>query len=137
MRAGDCFWTFDHVRDGVEGGHLYFILLDPDQKSGETVVVPCCTIRDHFHDASCLLSKGEHKFINGPSFADYYHALIVTVDEIDERIRAGVARMKASVSSQVLKRLQDGMVSSPHSPSGVRSWFVYRYQSKGRRQSSS
>lgn len=124
MIAGDCFWAVTEVyRDGKENGHLFFILLDPVGNPPKSVIVPCCTIREHYHDPTYLLGPSDHGFINLPSYADYHFADIVPIGWISAEIGSGGARMKDRVSAGVLAKLQQGLLDSPHTRNRVKAWY--------------
>jgi hypothetical protein len=128
VKAGDCYWAATGVDgDGNVVGHLFFVLLDADEDNGKTVVVPCCTAREHFYDDSCVLGPEDHAFVRRVSYADYYLADVIAVRHIDELIGQGMARMRASARPDVLLRLQQGLIASEHVRGRVKDWFLARY----------
>lgn len=127
MKAGDCFLAeTGPIRGGAIVHHLFILLLDPELNTGNTVTVPCCSIRTPKYDSACTLRPGEHDFIKDPSFVDYKFADIESVDDIDAKIQSGDAKVKDAVTPELLERIQQGLTASKHAKRRVKEWFVQR-----------
>jgi hypothetical protein len=128
MRAGDCFWAETGVdSNGNIQGHLFVVLLDPVEKSRNTVTVPCSTIRSRNYDTACELMPGDHEFIVVRSYVRYHLAEIECVDDIEKKIEAKEAKMKSPIKIEILKRIRKGLIKSKYTKKRVKEWYHQQY----------
>ncbi|MDQ8758141.1 hypothetical protein RCO27_18090 [Sphingosinicella sp. LHD-64] len=92
------------------GAHLMICVAINVQKD-LAVIVPIVT-RHERSDSSCVLNVGDHPFINRESCASYDFAQVVSLNDTNQQIAKGHIKLRASVSADVLYRLQAGFVLS-------------------------
>ena len=127
MNAGDCYLAETGMnRDGEILRHLFIVLLDPEGNTRNTITVPCSTLRSRSHDTTCVLNVGEHEFITGPTYVKFGLAEIECLDDIGRRIKEGRAGPKPPVGPDVLARVRQGLLKSPHTRIAVKEWFFQR-----------
>jgi hypothetical protein len=59
-------------------------------------------------DDSCLLSQGDHPFIEHDSFVDYRFTRLEHADHVQERVQEGVFVEKEACSPELIKRILQG-----------------------------
>ena len=97
--------------------HLYVILTnpknDPATRLLSTLIVPICSIVDgKRHDPACLLGKGDHPFLRHDSYADYYRALIESIDTLTRGIADGKIIAKVAITDDSFAYLCKGLIDS-------------------------
>lgn len=90
------------------GAHLMVCLAIT---GGGAVIVPIVSRHDH-SDTACVLNVGDHPFIRHESCAAYDFIKSIPVAAIEADAKSGLLRPQASVSAEVLVRLQVGLVTS-------------------------
>ncbi len=130
LEAGDCYLvTTNKDLDGYEAKHLFVILLDGEQFTGTTIVVPVNTYDSDKQDQTTLLQLGEHEFIIGVSFANYSRARITSIKDIQRVIDEKKATQKTRFSAEILERICEGVLKSKRTPNEVKqlySHFMFR-----------
>src|ERR1039458_10137898 len=117
LNLGDTFLTGDEQDDTL---HLWIILTPPSE--GEVVTVSVTTKRRR-SETLVQLHPGDHPFIVHDSVIAYSYARIRTVEEIEIAVASGAARLRESVSQELLKRVCDGLIESDFTPNGIRDFY--------------
>lgn len=93
-----------------DGAHLIVCIakVPPDQNY---IVVPVVSLHA-FSDKSCVLSVGDHPFIRHESCAAYDHARCISIAAFRSEVKSGRIIQQPSASTDVLGRLQVGLVKS-------------------------
>jgi hypothetical protein len=118
LTCGDTFITGD---DETEDWHLQ-IIVTPVSDTGEVVTV-CVTTQRRTSETLVKLPTGCHPFINRPSVISYSYSKIRFLCDIDTAILNRTAKQRDAVSSDILKKAQDGLIDSDWTPNGVRHFF--------------
>lgn len=118
INCGDTFYASD---DEDSEPHLQVVITPPTE--GEVVTVSITTRRKR-SETLVQLHLGDHPFIKHDSVVAYAYARIRTVEEIETAIQGGTARKREPVSSQLLKRIQSGLIDSDFTPNGVRRFYL-------------
>jgi len=126
LGAGDCFLLeTNRDRDGTIISHLFVIVINPEEFTKNTIVVPVDTLTSRKQDQTTTLNLGDHEFIKKPSFINYNRARIMTVTFIDQMIRDGKAKSKEPIKTEVLIKIRDGLRKSDHTPQEVLTMYGY------------
>ena len=109
MNAGD---TFRIPQPGTSlDSHLWVVISDPAQDANEILIVNFTTLRAD-SERACVLVAGEHPFVKHDTCVNYRGAKVVSEASIESLIKAGHVQAHATVSSAILKRIQDGAANS-------------------------
>jgi len=90
-----------------------------------TIIVNIQSIRGEKYDHTVRLKPGDHEFIVHDSFVNYRLARIISLDELEAKIRTGTAVMKKPFRDAILQRICEGICKSDFTPIEV----VEMYQS--------
>lgn len=115
LQCGDCFLAGD---DEDEKLHLR-VVITPPAPDGYVVTASVTTRRLH-SESLVILQPGDHPFINRESTIAYRYSELSYLRDIQAAIVAGNAKQRESMSPEVLKRIQDGLIESDFTPNGVR-----------------
>jgi hypothetical protein len=111
MKAGDAF----HLPDWF-GGHFNFVLEVLDDGS---VVVCNFTERKRYSDTTCVVKIGEHECVTKESVVYFAKAYVcspgLALDALERQ-----ASHKAALSPELLTRLRQGALDSPHTPEYIK-----------------
>jgi hypothetical protein len=125
-KAGDCFWLeTNYDGNGYIAGHLFVIILDPEEYTKNTIVVPVNTLRSQKQDQTTLLKPGDHEFIKDLSFINYSFAKVRSVTFIEQLIRDGKAKTRDPINGSVLEKILIGIRKSDHTPQEVVTMYGY------------
>jgi len=125
-KAGDCFWIeTNYDGDGYIAGHLFVIIIDPEEYTKNTIVIPVNTLRSQKQDQTTLLKPGDHEFVKDLSFANYSFARIRSVTFIEQLIKDGKAKIKDPINNSVLEKILMGIRKSEHTPQEVLAMYGY------------
>ena|ERR1700683_1100776 len=119
LSCGDTFITGD---DESNDWHLQ-IIITPVSESGEVVTV-CVTTHRRTSEPLVQLAPGCHPFITRPSVISYAYSRVRFACEIETAIQNQTAKTRPSVTPELLRRAQNGLIDSDRTPNGVR--YVYR-----------
>ena len=103
MEAGD---TFRYGR----ATHLWVVVSNPRVDPGRVVVVNMST--DRGVDRSCILSPGDHPFVEHPTCMRYDMARIVTDADLERHVSSNAIRLQEPVSKAVLERIRQGAAAT-------------------------
>jgi len=131
--AGDCYLVeTNHDHDGVIVRHLLVVLLDPEEYTKRTIIVPVDTLKSPKHDQTTLLNPGDHEFIKVKSYINYRMAKVRSTAFIESMIANGKATIKPPMADSVLEKIVSGLRKSPHTPDEVMSmygnYFIRRFE---------
>ena len=118
LNCGDTFLTGDE--DDPENYHLWIVITPPSE--GEVVTV-CVTTRRQKSETLVVLRSGEHPFIDRESVIAYKHSKIRTVADIESAIRNKTAKHREPATESLLKRVQNGLMDSDHTPNGIKHFY--------------
>ncbi len=104
--------------------HLFVVVTDIVQNSGEVVIVGITTYDSNKCDKTTILEPGDHPFIKHKSYIFYSGAMFIKVDKIQTLLRLGKAKLKEDISSEVLERIRLGMTKSSHTKNSVYQFFL-------------
>ncbi|CDH21877.1 conserved hypothetical protein [Xenorhabdus bovienii str. kraussei Quebec] len=109
--------------------HLFFICSDPvlyPQLTKECfLAVNLTTIySDIEYDNTCILSVGDHPFVNHDSYILYKKAEILGVDTVTSQVIAGDIRVSEPCRNDVFDRILNGFNTSPHVKPKVRKFYT-------------
>lgn len=106
---------------GEDGKHLWFVLTDPDPKTKKVVVVMLVTARNHT-DKTVALGPGAHPFITRDSNVAYGNASFAPLSRLEAKLSSGSAKIKADMSSKLLKQVREGLLASTRTPNDVKNY---------------
>lgn len=109
MKAGD---TFHAQAPSSTKQHLYIVLTDPDANG--KVVVANVTSQADGKDQSCVLQPNDHPFVTKESVINYADAILSDEALIITATRRRLFQTDVPVAPQVLGRVQQGALNSPH-----------------------
>jgi hypothetical protein len=121
--AGD---TFLLTRGTGEVPHLWVILWGPADAAQAFLAVYLTTLRSH-SDRSCILTGGEHPFVQHDTAVAYGAVQRWTDEKLGELVARGIARARPPVSADVLDRLRAGFFASQRTPHAIRSMAVEEF----------
>ena len=95
--------------------HLTILLTNPVGPAKQVLTVTVSTIRGSNYDRTCVLDKGDHSFINGPSFVAYWFCRHdCTEKAIHEAIANDMFVPMEPLREEVFDRVVAGLHKSPH-----------------------
>lgn len=115
LACGDCFLAGD---DEDERLHLRIVVTPPAPDG--CVVTASVTTRRRHSETLLILQPGDHFFIKHESTVAYRYSELSWIHEIEAAIVSGNARQRESISPELLKRVQDGLLESDFTPNGVK-----------------
>ena len=101
--------------------HLHFVGSDANQP--QVVVFSLTTVRWGC-DTSCVISKGEHPFVQHPTCVAYYYADIVITQDIAEGVNQGVLSPQMPLSDDLMERVWNGAGRTDQLPLACREILV-------------
>jgi hypothetical protein len=126
LEAGDCYLIATNKdAEGYEAKHLFVILLDGEQFTGTTIVVPVNSYESEKQDQTTLLQPGEHEFIVKVSFTNYSRARATSIKDIQRLIDEKKATQKTRFNPQVLERMCEGVLRSKRTPNEVKQIYSH------------
>ena len=118
----ECGVTFMIEDEDGEDEHLHVLLTAPSL-AGEVVTASISTRRKRSETLVCI-HPGEHPFIRVESVVLYHFSAIRSCAAIEAAIKSGAARAKEKASSDLVRKMQSGLIDSDFTPPGVRAYFV-------------
>jgi hypothetical protein len=117
LRCGDTFLT----GDGDEGNFHLWIVVTPATQ-GEIVTV-CLVTANKRTERLVVLKEGDHPFVKHDSVISYGFSKIRSVADIEALLEAGFASAREPMKTDVLRRIQAGLIDSDFTPNGVRAYY--------------
>ena len=106
-------------KPGQDVSHLWVVLLDPDPRTHETVIVNLTTQREH-SETTTVLKPGEHPFVKHPTVAYYADARIADGRAIAAAIESRTYPAREICSAALLEKLREGLLASTFTPRKVK-----------------
>lgn len=116
MKPGDTFLGGGEVHGSH---HLWVVVNNPAAHGGEAVIVNVSTQRPGA-ETTCVLSEGEHPFIQHQSYVRYQSARKVGVPALQAAVKAGLLKPRAAVNAALLAKIKAGAQASPLLPLELR-----------------
>ena len=95
--------------------HLHVVVLDCEEHTGTTIIVVVESLVGR-KDTTTILKPGDHVFITRESYVNYRRAKTTSKVDLQRLLDSGKAKPLDSISSDVLARIQKGIVDSPFTP---------------------
>jgi hypothetical protein len=116
LSPGDTFVIAKTTRE-VE--HLWIILTNP-AADGTAVCVNVTTKYNIYADTTVTLQPGDHPFVSKESVVHYPDAQALLLSSVEKALQAKVGFSHTPCEANFLKRIQEGLLKSPHCPSGIK-----------------
>ena len=99
--------------------HMCVVLSDPEKSPARQVLyVPIITCRKKY-DATCILNVGDHPFVKHKSCIHYE-----AIGQRPERFLLRVGKLSTPLEADVLRRVLEGVMCSPHSKPWVKDFLL-------------
>ena len=118
-RAGE---TLVLPSPNFETPHLWILVTDPVGEPPQTIIVAVSTKR-FYKDNTIVLSPSDHSWVRHESVISYDHALIPEVRHLNEAVRRRIGELRKPCTPDLLRRVQDGLLSSPRTPKRVKKFY--------------
>lgn len=102
-------------------GHL-FVILTNSCKNKQHLLVPICSVRPGC-DRTCLLGKGDHKFIRHLSYVDYSNAGLFDTKILIKRVQDGTFSYEGLMPDKVFALICLGVLNSRHMTPRLRRYY--------------
>lgn len=109
--------------------HLWIVASDVENGTGKCVIVNVTTL-GHICDKTVILHAGDHPSIQHDSIVRYQDAMITTEKAIEAAIRGGATFRKQPCSSDMLKRVCEGIGISKDTPLNVKAFCGFAVKTK-------
>jgi len=110
-RLGDTYWAQSpHTKNPP---HLYFVVGTP-KVNGKYYLLVNMTKRKACSDTSCILRTGDHRSVKYESVIQYAEAIRTKPKELQEVVKRGFFTLGPRASMDLIKRIQEGALKSPH-----------------------
>jgi hypothetical protein len=114
--------------------HLYIIVTEEDD-DGMHVLVNVTSIKPNIaHDETCPLEKGEHSFIEHPSYIAYGFAIERHKKHIDDNAKVSLWIQKEDASEKLLAKICEGIKKSRFTKRGIKDAYDKCVQAAERRK---
>lgn len=110
--------------------HLWIVITSPCPKTNDVIMVNI-TDRQGHSDTTTILESGVHPFVKKVSVIYYADAMIVKAAKIDAVVKEGSGKPHAPCGGPMLKRIQQGVLASPHARPRIKEAFK-QAQAEGR-----
>ena len=121
LKPGDCLLIDTNREAGRIIAHLFVIILETQSHTRNTIIVNVQSDRGgRSVDRTVVLHRGDYEFIQHDSYVNYSLAKIVSVDDLEQLLSAGTARMRPAVTQEVFQHIADGILRSPFTPLEVK-----------------
>lgn len=101
-----------HIASGSQGSHLFVCVFGRRIVNGkeQILLVPFCSVRGgRQEDLTCVVEKGEHPFIDHPSYLAYNLAREEMVAGVVRHLNSAQFKPAEDVSAELMKRIEDGI----------------------------
>ena len=118
LSAGDTASILD-----VSGSsHLNVVVRDRKGPNAEIILVDLTTKR-RGSDTTTLLRVGDHPFNRHDSVVYHAHAVKLKEQNVDS-LFGNYGTRREKLDSHILGRIQQGLLNSPHTPRGVKQFYI-------------
>ena len=108
LAVGDCFWLCGQQNSRE---HLYVIVNGPDGQ-GKMIAFNLSKLyparEGHCQDMSCVVQPGAHPRVTIPSIVKYNWAIVLTEEELQDKVEWGLARRAERATLALAKRILAG-----------------------------
>lgn len=119
LKPGDAFLL---PKPNEDVSHLWIILTSADPENGRVIIVNFTTRRPH-SDTTVIIHPREHPFVVRPTVVFYADARLVLLSDIEAAIQQGITRPHEPLAPALLKRVQEGLLRSPHTSGKIKTAF--------------
>ncbi len=109
--------------------HLFVVLTEPDS-DGMVLLVPICT-KGQKYDTACLVGKGDHPFLDRPSYVDYSNLNTYKAQVLESQAQKGILVAKEVIDEKVFALICAGIEQSRQSPPIYKKYFSQQTKKKG------
>lgn len=113
---------------GVSKPHLWLVLTDPEGQDQYVLAVMLRTATEHT-DSTVILQPGDHPFVRHPSSVDYSEIRRFKLSSILRAVAIGDCHPRESLSRALLKKVQAGLLLSPHTVHALKDYWGKRFPS--------
>ncbi len=100
--------------------HLWIVLTEAETDSGLAVIVNITSVQSHSRpDLTVVLRKGDHPFVTHDSIILYSDSRPADLRLVEVGIKNGHFSQHAPCSIELLKRVQEGLLRSDHTPNKI------------------
>lgn len=126
IKVGDCYLVeTNRDRDGYINRHLLVVLLEPEEHTNNTIIVPVDTLKSPKHDSTTILEPGIHEFITKRSYVNYRFAKVRSISFIENMLKEKKANIKNPLDNEVVDKIVEGLRKSDYTPEEVLSMYGY------------
>ncbi len=106
----------------LQDGHLWFVISDPAISSSSAVWANISTYHvdkpdGPMNDPSCLLSRGDHGFIQHATYVCYHCSHCARISELEKRKKNRTLRLHGEpANAAMLEKMRHGALVSTHCP---------------------
>lgn len=114
--------SFVSKQTSLYPSHLWIIISHPSINPEQIVIVNITSWRDKaivLNDSSCIINRGEHKFITKKSYVFYGEAQLVSTENLQNAIAGGVFTLQDDCTQSLLDKILAGAAQSPFTPNGI------------------
>jgi hypothetical protein len=119
FRAGCCLYLYEDQPPP----HLWVVLCDPIPPRDEILMVMLTTARAYTDD-TVVLAKGDHPFVERNTAVSYGTADYRRVSALIAAMQRGRCELRETMSARILRRVQDGLLTSPRTVNAVRDRYT-------------
>lgn len=93
--------------------HLHVLLTDPCGVGKQVLMVPICSVKpDLPHDSTCLLSPGDHQFLQHASYVAYSKCRVEAAADVAKLVGGGYFTIKEPASEELIARIAAAISTS-------------------------
>lgn len=106
--------------------HLHFVVTDPmnrkvlDPENGEVLLIGIT--RDYI-EPDFVLKRGNHPFIEDPSYINYGKAFIIRADAARRCLEEGIWERERDASEKIIQKVCEGILESDHTTPKIERFF--------------
>lgn len=105
-----------------KSNHLWVVITEPFDSPPKVIIVNLTTKRLG-SDETVILDIGEHNFIKHLTVISYSDAVMYPIDHIVNCVNGGSFKQSDSFSLEVLTKIQQGLLDSPHTPKKLKTIY--------------
>lgn len=105
--------------------HLFILLTDPVTEEKLVLIVSISSVKQGiWHDNTCILEIGDHKFITRQSWVDYRSTRIEPASKLNKGVHEGFFVPQGTIDTQVFQRICQGLFHSSHCKPKTRDFYL-------------
>jgi hypothetical protein len=102
--------------------HLFVICTDKCE-NGFQVIVPICTHVNDLCDSTCVIAKGEHRYITKKSYVLYRKSQIIESENLVKGVKSGKLQPHDDMNGQTFLRVKKGLCGSRQTPRKIKKYL--------------